>query len=595
MVSIWRWSDAQRLAEWLAYEPDSRNALLLLQRLPFLPAGFLERLVASRDDVSIQRSLLKLRESGLIARVQAMLYSGSITDFYHLTDLGLGACAVMSGSDRARFARQHEAYASLLSRLLRNLPLLHACYEMLTHLVSVASCHIVSWEHPWRRRWYRPWSKSPVTVSVPAFVMLEPSATDGGNLLCPDLGQVPVRCHRPMLAALLAARSAIDGPIPRLLIAAPDERRAEAWQNLLEEVAIAAHEAPFAASIVLWHRLAGDPRGPFSSGVKTAGDSDLTGRHCDPTRQMPPRPGSNAIRRCLPRSLSAANVDASLRSLDRADWSILHLLAHHPFLSWSQISAIRGWTLVSSERRLRNLIAKRLVQALGKESGRSPQGDPLRLPLEVTANGLELIARQYGVSLAQAVRLNGLAGGGPQRPVGDRQRLLHTLSHTLGANEVFVGIFRAARARALAGHDEFILDWRNAAACAHGGVWPDGYGLYRRERSLYGFFLEYDRGTENFRDYLRKFNAYYDYWLSGRYLRDYVTLPTILVVTTTAECEERIGNALRATSMGRPASLPALLTHEGLSNDPRNTEGLLGCIWREPTSSCAERRPWIEP
>ena len=41
-------------------------------------------------------------------------------------------------------------------------------------------------------------------------------------------------------------------------------------------------------------------------------------------------------------------------------------------------------------------------------------------------------------------------------------------------------------------------------------------GVYRRNGRRYGFLLEYDRGTENRRDYLRKLAAYYLSRLLGR-------------------------------------------------------------------------------
>ena len=38
-----------------------------------------------------------------------------------------------------------------------------------------------------------------------------------------------------------------------------------------------------------------------------------------------------------------------------------------------------------------------------------------------------------------------------------------------------------------------LLEWRGAAACAHGRLRPDGYGLVRLGQRQHGFFLEFDR------------------------------------------------------------------------------------------------------
>jgi hypothetical protein len=55
------------------------------------------------------------------------------------------------------------------------------------------------------------------------------------------------------------------------------------------------------------------------------------------------------------------------------------------------------------------------------------------------------VAAQEGLSLATAVRVNGLAGGCPERPLGARRTLLRRLAHTVGADGVFVRLAAVAR------------------------------------------------------------------------------------------------------------------------------------------------------
>jgi hypothetical protein len=83
------------------------------------------------------------------------------------------------------------------------------------------------------------------------------------------------------------------------------------------------------------------------------------------------------------------------------------------------------------------------------------------------------------------------------------------------------------------------------------GVWrPGGYGCYRRGRSRFGFFLEFDRGTER----PGQLAAYYPYRGSGASRRDFGTFPTVLLVTTGDVAEARFaGQAALA------ALTPALL------------------------------------
>ena len=116
--------------------------------------------------------------------------------------------------------------------------------------------------------------------------------------------------------------------------------------------------------------------------------------------------------------------------------------------------------------------------------------------------------------------------------------------------------------------------------CARGRVRPDGYGLYRHAGRLYGFFLEYDRGTMRAGEYRTKFAAYHDASATGRFERDYDGLPTILVVTSGPGPERRIAGAIAACGVGRDPPLPVLLlTTTGRVESDRR--GLLGPIWRE--------------
>src|SRR5207237_8892424 len=117
------------------------------------------------------------------------------------------------------------------------------------------------------------------------------------------------------------------------------------------------------------------------------------------------------------------------------------------------------------------------------------RGSPRRVgchQLELTGDGLRILAAHLGLTLGMAVRHHGLAGGGPEAPLGPRATLLAHLPHTLGTDAVFADLARAARAHPAGGA---LLEWRSAAACPHGRVRPDGYGLLRLGRGHYGLFV----------------------------------------------------------------------------------------------------------
>ena len=203
--------------------------------------------------------------------------------------------------------------------------------------------------------------------------------------------------------------------------------------------------------------------------------------------------------------------------------------------------------------------------------------------LELTHRGLGLLAGCLGLSLANAARHHGLAGGGPARPVGPRRALLAHLAHTLGADAIFAAIARSARRDG----GGALVEWRNAAACAHRRVRPDGYGLLRLGRREYGFFLEFDRGTVRPGALRAKFAAYQRYRARARAAREYQGFPIILVVTSGPGAEERLASAVRAANVGRP-TLPVLLTTlDWIEGHPNCA---LGPIWRDAERS--RRRSW---
>lgn len=375
------------------------------------------------------------------------------------------------------------------------------------------------------------------------------------------------------------------------------------------------------------------------------------------------RGGERAPEMAAP-SRPAAGAPLAL-ALCPCEWELLDLIARHPFLPRDRAARALGWSDAALRRHRADLLRRGLVRLAGADElgppyraeravlalvGRHPslqrehlaalsQGggapdDRDRLPAwhlprvvaraasradaarvkreqwrrlaarqlaEATPAGLAALAARQGLAVAAAVRLNGLAGGGPTGAVGARASLLAALDHTLGVDALFVDLAHGARAAARRGADEALVEWRNAAACARRWMRPDGYGVYRRGADRYGFFLEYDRGTVGRRDWARKVAAYYDYRDGGHYRRDYDGFPTILIVVAAADAageqaasravaaEERIARTLRDAGVGR-SPLPVRLTTEArVRGDPR---GFLGPIWR--TARSAERQSWTE-
>ena len=450
---------------------------------------------------------------------------------------------------------------------------------------------LLSWDQPWRRSFSRPTRKARIAVKLPAHAVVSWDDEATACFLLPDLATFPLRVHLETLRRLTIFRQVVGGRLPTIIVATTDARRS-AWARAFDDLARSQQDAPLTARVVNWRELGDDPSvlrdvaGPAQPPTMR----DVHRQRLRPLgRRQPggliPRPVGTVLR---PGStvVDLGRLALGLTSMER---SLLDVVGRHPFLPAESLATVLGWDVRRLRARRAPLVRLGLIRLLDVDAGGDTSASALA---ELTRDGLELVAAQQGLSLARAVRLNGLAGGGPEQLTGSRRLLLRNLDHTRGVDAIFVQLIRTLRATAGADNDR-LLEWRNAVACGRRRMRPDGYGMIRRVGKLHGFFLEYDRGTMSARDYGEKWAAYYDYRDSRAFERDYDGFPTILVVTADNASEERIARSARAAAVGRRPSLPLLLTCEWrIADDPANADGLLGRIWREPHGSFADRRPW---
>lgn len=589
----WRWRDAERMAQWLVARQTESEILTLVARLPFLNAETIGPLIGLKAGGHLYRCLVRLGTRHLIDTIRPVLQPGRNPDLFYLTDLGLTTLAVLRQVDPIELATHNRLRRCDLLERVTWLPLLVACYELLALLAPSQSeaPRLRTWECPWRRRFQPATRKAPVSITVPAGVTLAGSDDVRAYLLLPDLGNCSVRAFRATLDRLVVLRGQQRARFSTLVVATLDRSRAAIWHDVLEEVREARHEAPIAARVATWPEL------------RAEGESSRTRRtwlrFAAAQEPAGPQPSGRSAHRTVPRLvgtlMTGVRSPNGIRSalgqvaldLTPRDRALLDLLARHPFLSTDDLATALGCDAASVQRRQDRLGAAGILRVLTAEE----TGYEAAEMVELTRSGLVLVAHWQGLSLGTAVRWNGLAGGGPQRPIGTRGKLLQDLAHTRGADALFLGLLRTARELACAGRDDALIEWRNASACSRGYLRPDGYGLYRHGGQLYGFFLEYDRGTMSLRGYLKKFATYYDYWASGRSARDYAGFPTILVVTTTYAAEVRIAAAARLAAVARARTLPVLLTSAArIQSDPL---GLLGPIWCAPLAPADDRRGWL--
>jgi DNA-binding MarR family transcriptional regulator len=589
------WREAEEARSWLQERPMCCTVLYLLSRLPFLDIRVLHQLAGQHGPASMYRSVARLEQAGLLSSIQPPVYGPNPPRLFYLADLGLATVGLDLGCDPQHLAERFHLRGADLLKMVPTLPRVLDVYELLGALAASRSERptLLAWERPWRRRYARLGGKTYGSITLPAYAVFSWGDKSGCYLLLPDAGVLPLRLQQVTIEHLVMLRRTQSGRLPVLLIATTDRDRMVAWERLIHEVARARRETPLGTRIVRWddlhHGLADIP---------SEEDSPTHDELARPFRLPPlqPRRPDNLIP-CLvgdqliwPAQSDIQEPSTAALSLTPTDYQVLEVTGFHPFLTANQLSHVLGRSESSIRRRLNHLVALGLIRFLSIDESSEESVSELS---ELTTNGLKRVAADLGLSLATAVRELGLVGGGPDDPVGSRCKLVRTLPHTRGVDEVFVGLYRQAGERSAAGHDEEVVEWQNAAACSRRHLRPDGYGVYRHGSHYEGFFLEYDRGTMNARDYFKKFGAYYRYGTTGRFERDYNSYPTILVVTTDNAAEERIARVARALAVGQHGMLPLLLTCQWRINDRRNPNMLLGRIWRMPEAIFVNRQHWL--
>jgi hypothetical protein len=260
---------------------------------------------------------------------------------------------------------------------------------------------------------------------------------------------------------------------------------------------------------------------------------------------------------------------------------VLGLVARHPLLTRQQLATLLGTAQAPAGRLVVQLTERGWVRAIKSDDVPPISGLRHRLALvELSPAGRREAARRLLLPAALAARHHGLLGKD-----GNTRRFLRHLAHTLGANAVFVAFVWAAQHVTERGGGDALEEWRSAAACARGRFRPDGYGCYRREGSRFGFFLEFDRGTEKPGEYAAKLAAYYRYRDLNEARREYDGFPTLLVVTTSEVAEARFAHqAYLAQQRHSTAPLSIFLTTT--SRIEAGPGGVLGPIWRSAAA------PW---
>jgi hypothetical protein len=539
--------------------PAGRSALQLLACCPRMPADVVGVLLGHRQAVTTAQLLARLRRAGLAqdqaSRLGPLLGSRPVR-LWTLTADGRaflasrGPASTPEGTGQMPYGEPDRWRDPARQR---DVPLLVACYRLLARVATDLDrpVHVSAWEHPWIRTIRLTERGGRRRVRLPAAAVLQSRQTDDDRplrlLLLPDVGTAPLASYRSTFQALIELRRTVpikeeDEPVLIVGIATPPRSssgRVEAWQSLLQGVARRADDRTLRARVL-------------------ALDGSLTNR-----REKD---------RCPPGQVA----------------EVFALIARHPLLTRQQLASLLHTSILRISRLAAGLIERGWLRPVTSDNlpqgiGAYTRAQVPRLGLvELTAAGRQEAARRLLVPAGLARRRHGVI-------VSDasRRRVLRHLQHTLGANAFFVHLAAAATQVTSLGGDEALVEWRSAAACACGRFRPDGYGCYRRGGWRFGFFLEYDRGTERSSHYAAKLATYYRYRDSGAYRRDYEGFPTLLVVTTSDAAESRFTHQAYLAQQ-HYGGMPLVIFLTTISRIEACKDGILGAIWRSASA------PWTD-
>jgi hypothetical protein len=531
--------------------------LAVIARLPLAPMAVVQPLTPL-SRAAHYATVERLVRRGLVERLAAPPYGfGRRRRLLLATNLGFAVLALRRELKSRRWGNG--------KGLVAQLPTLLGLYELLAALAQARQGRAQL------RDWAQPWTlKTPPstaggagrTMQLPALAVLERYLPDAGwateaFILVADRGGLTPAALRVQFAALGRLASVGQQRLPLVVIATTSERRVLAWQTMAELATrrysglLRVHGATWAE----WKRRA---------------EQNTTTMSTELTNASSPLPPRRAADTPAPR-LDLRVIECGVRrwDLDSGERAVLDVVGRHPFVSTAGLVDVLAKDADWIQQRAAHLIRRGMAIRVGAHEV------PIQFRMqgarfELTRNGLEVLAGYIGLRLARSVMYQGLAGGGAAVPVGARRALVRHLTHTLGADEVFATIARVVR-RIPGGA---LVEWQNAAACAHGRLRPDGYGVIRLGKREYGFFLEFDRGTVRSAALRAKFANYLRYRASARAAREYDGFPCLLVVTENPAAERRCMAALARVVDGQIE--PAVL----FTTTALLAQGLSMAIWR---------------
>ena len=542
---------------------DRSRDIRALSALASMP--FLDRLetaaVSGISDRTIHDAVTSLHRRGLAGSVRHATELIAPTTRFYVTEAGLGLLAEAEGVTVDDIVRVRPVSAHMRRILLDRLDAVGVVYRIASSMAAIST--------PLRFRWYR---AMPMDAAM--------SLPDGRTVAIVRQGPTSERTAFSERVWRL-----LDGSIPSaLLVVVPDSVRLRRAARLLARVPVptflalereAAHSneddaawrmpsvsAPidlrYAMSLV--RRRGGLPAESRPSRALVPDDLDAA-------RDSTDRPGFRLGRALLPTLLRPSEK----RALDALyDW---------PWIACEDLAAILGVTRQRLSQVVRRLDGFGLMSTVDK-------GRPRRLALSDA--GLALLARRDRAAVGAARKRWSVEPMNSEVPLTWRnvsgagsRTLLRNIEHTEAVHRFIAGLASQARSR---GVNVVQLDPPHRASryFRKGGklfsIQPDAFGILRTDRTIWPFFLEWERRAVRPGTMAARLAPYLRYYSTRHPVDDHGTQPVLLIVFDDELAAARFLGVARGETARTRVDLPLWVSNRRLLDKT----GPLGNAWKAP-------------
>ena len=531
-----------------------------LRKLAAMP--FLDRLelaaVSGLAERTAHNALDRLREEGLADCIQHAGPLTASTRRWYVTACGVGHLAQMDETSVDHLLRRLPVSAHWQRLLLERLDAVALTYRLAS---SVAGA-----EGEFRFRWYR-------GSALDAAMTLDDGRTVGviRQGTAADRTAFSERFRR-----LLYPRE----PVPRALLALmPDGVRSLQDRGLLARYpgpAFLAREGDVAGA------LSGDPVWHLTSGPAVLSLEEVLER-LRPGGSLPVEPP--LTRRSPPRDISMHRESERVTGhllpivLKASHKGVLDRLADWPLIAVDDLRMLTGLSSSNMSQVITRLERLALASRF-RLAGRSR--------LALTRQGLTYLARRDRTSVAEAVQRWGVESADGESPAtwrevaGSRSRpLARTIEHTDAVHRFLGRLSSQAREQGCR-MEQLDPSHRAVRRFRHRGrlrsIHPDAFGILRRGRETFHFFLEWERRAVRPGTMAARLAPYLRYYSSKQPLEDHGAWPLVLVVFDDELAESNFHGVARREFDRTCVDMPLWVSHAAILEHV----GPLGKAWRSP-------------